>query len=233
MDAKNTKKIQENNLKKQKKFLFCLIGPSASGKTTLIRDSKQELNFGEVISTTTRAPRNGEVEGKDYYFVSKSEFLGSDMLEKDEYAGDLYGTSLKSLIKALDNKNGAMTAITYEGYISIKKAIKENNALTDDIKVISCFINTPIEKLEARMRARGDSEENIKKRLQNIIKRDEYSNKDKVDVVFTPLDDNSKKTNENFINKIKFVCSLNDINYNFKAAEKKKNIVFNRDEIEL
>lgn len=232
MDTKNVKKTQESDLKKQKKFLFCLIGPSASGKSTLIKDNKQKLNFGEVISTTTRAPRIGEVEGKDYYFVSKKEFLGSDMLEKDEYAGDLYGTSLESLAKALDNKNGAMTAITYEGYKSIKKAIKENNKL-DEIKVISCFINTSIEKLEDRMRARGDSEENIKKRLQNIIERDEYSNKDRVDVVFTPIDGNSKKTNENFVNKIKFVCSLNNINYTFKTVDKKKNIRLDRDEIEL
>jgi len=55
--------------------LYFLIGPSASGKTTLLEKVKQQLNIKDILSCTTRKPREGEINGKDFYFISKAEFL--------------------------------------------------------------------------------------------------------------------------------------------------------------
>ena len=183
------------------KTIFCLIGPSASGKTTLIQDNKDSLNFGEIISTTTRTPRKNEVDGKDYNFVSKEDFNKLEMLEKDEYASDYYGTSLNAIIDSLKDKNGTMTAITYEGYQNIKKYFIENRI--ENIKVISVFIDASKDILKERMISRGDSPKNIEKRLKNIETRHEFDNMFKTDFIFLPTD-SRYKTNENFCNLINY-----------------------------
>ena len=56
------------------KKLLCIIGPSGSGKSTYVNYAINKFNYGEIISTTTRNPRIGEKDGKDYHFVSKKEF---------------------------------------------------------------------------------------------------------------------------------------------------------------
>lgn len=181
------------------KVIFCLIGPSASGKSTLIKENKEILNLGEIISTTTRRRRKHEVNGIDYYFVTREDFDDINMIEKDEYAGDMYGTSIESIIEALNNKDGAITALTYEGFQELKKFItRDKSNRFNDVKVISVFVNTPIEELEKRMILRGDTKENIKKRLANVEERKEYDNCKKTDYVFTPTNNDIEETNMNF-----------------------------------
>jgi len=86
--------------------ILVLSGPSGAGKSTIIDASSQEIGeYYFSVSTTTRAPRDGEVNGKDYYFVSKEEFeadiKAGNFLEYATVHGNYYGTSLKPLNSSL------------------------------------------------------------------------------------------------------------------------------------
>lgn len=194
--------INQNTI--HKKPIFILIGPSASGKTTLIKKSKNELNFGVIISTTTRNPRIGEKNGVDYYFVTRNEFQKLNMIESDEYSGNLYGISLESIMSITNNKDGAMTAMTLEGAEIIRNYI-ENSELPFVVKTI--FVNTPIAVLKQRMTDRGDSSEEIARRMKNIEDRREYDNRYKTDFVYEPIITNSE---DDVINFIKFVKNISE-----------------------
>ncbi len=163
------------------KTLFCVIGPSGSGKSTYVKYAIEKLGFGEIISTTSRTPRSGEVDGKDYHFVSKEQFESLEMIQRDEYAGNYYGTAKRDLDYAFKESDYAFMVITYESSQYFKHMFKEKNM---GIDVVTIFIHTPIEELEKRMILRGDDPVKIKERIDNIVKRKEYENKDKVDFVF-------------------------------------------------
>lgn len=164
------------------KTLLAIIGPSGSGKSTYVAYARQILGYGEIISTTTRIPRIGEINGKDYHFVTREEFEKIDMIEVDEYSGQLYGTAQKDLDNAYSSCDKAFMVITYEGAKSFKHLFKERHL---DIDVVTIFIDTPIEELEKRMIKRGDSFDKIQERIANIKKRKEYDNKQKTDYIFS------------------------------------------------
>lgn len=165
------------------KKLYCVIGPSGSGKSTYVNYVVDKLNYGEIVSTTTRFPRVGEIDGIDYHFVSKEEFNSLDMIQRDEYAGNCYGTAQRDLDAAFKNSNYAFMVVTYEGAVDFKRIFKERNL---DIEVITIFIYTPIEVLRDRMINRGDDIDKVNQRIANIEQRKEYDNKDKTDYVFEP-----------------------------------------------
>lgn len=161
--------------------LFGIVGPSGSGKSTYVAYARKKTGYGEIISTTTRDLRTGEVDGKDYHFVSREEFSHIDMIEVDEYSGNLYGTAQKDLDNAYLTSDCAFMVITYEGAQSFKTLFQEKGW---DIEVLTIFVDTPIEELEKRMIHRGDDAQKIKERLDNIKKRNEYENQTKTDYVF-------------------------------------------------
>ena len=200
--TRKARKNAESKKNVEPKTIYCLIGPSASGKTTLIKENKDALNLGEIVSTTTRQPRAGEINGRDYNFVSKNEFNQLQMVEKDEYAGDYYGTSLNSIYDSINEKSGTLTAITFEGYENIKQYIKVKNI--KDLNVVSIFVNAPQYILEERMQERGDTQENIQKRLNNIKNRHEYDNMFKTDYIFIPDSTSKYRTNEKFCNLLNY-----------------------------
>lgn len=163
------------------KKLIGIVGPSGSGKSTYVAFARKQTGYGEIISTTTRQPRVGEVNGKDYHFVSREEFVNIDMIEVDEYSGNLYGTAQKDLDNAYRESDYAFMVITYEGAQSFKQLFMEKGL---DIDVITVFVYTPIEELQKRMILRGDDLEKVQERIDNIKKRREYENKEKTDYVF-------------------------------------------------
>lgn len=77
--------------------LVILSGPSGSGKSTLEKDLASDLSLSVLVSHTTRAPRQGEIDGVNYHFVSKEEFDKLDMLEVNFYNGNWYGLSRQEL----------------------------------------------------------------------------------------------------------------------------------------
>lgn len=143
--------------------LFIVSAPSGTGKTTLCREVSRlvpDLRFS--ISYTTRMPRRGEINRKDYTFVTIDEF--KDMIKRGEFAewaevhGHLYGTSIKDL-NDLRKGSDVLLDIDIQGARQMKKRYGEG---------VYIFILPPsIEALEERLRKRGaNSEIEIKERLE-------------------------------------------------------------------
>ena len=148
--------------------ILIISGPSGSGKSTLLnRLLKEENDLYFSISSTTRAPRQGETEGVNYYFTSEDEFKkGIDADEFLEWAcvhGNYYGTSLKPVLKALKEGKIAIFDIDVQGFNIAKSKFAQN--------ITSVFITTASKnELKSRLQNRGtDSTETIGKRLINAV----------------------------------------------------------------
>ncbi|WP_343080087.1 guanylate kinase [Ostreiculturibacter nitratireducens] len=146
-------------------LLIILSSPSGAGKSTLARRMMAwdpTLSFS--VSATTRTPRPGEIEGKDYYFRSRAEFEAmvesGDMLEHAEVFGNLYGSPKEPVEAAMRAGRDTLFDIDWQGGQQIR-----NSALGRD--VVSVFVLPPsIEELERRLRSRAqDSDEVIAKRM--------------------------------------------------------------------
>jgi guanylate kinase len=143
-----------------------LSGPSGSGKTTivhrLLRESPVPLMMS--ISATTRPRRPGEVDSRDYYFLTPEEFerrrVAGQFLECAEVhrSGYWYGTLFSELDRAAAAGAWPLLEIDVEGALNVMKAFPD---------VLSIFLTTPEAEYERRLRARGtESEEVIQRRLQ-------------------------------------------------------------------
>ncbi len=148
--------------------ILIISGPSGSGKSTLLnRLLKEENDLYFSISSTTRAPRQGETDGVNYYFTSEDEFKkGIDADEFLEWAcvhGNYYGTSLKPVLNALKDGKIAIFDIDVQGFNIAKSKFAKN--------ITSVFITTASKnELKSRLQNRGtDSAETIEKRLINAV----------------------------------------------------------------
>ena len=148
-------------MSKGRLFVFC--GASGVGKRTElfhVMDKRHDLQFS--VSATTRAPRPGEKDGVNYYFVSKDEFrqmISDDaFVEYDAHMGNFYGTPRKQLEEKLE-KGDVILDIEPVGAFAVKKARPD---------AILVFIAPPsLEELERRLRSRGDTgEKQIVMRLE-------------------------------------------------------------------
>ncbi len=145
-----------------------ISGPSGSGKSSLMHKMMEKIDDTYFsVSTTTRAKREGEKEGVDYFFSSKADFkkgiLEGYFLEWAEVHGNYYGTSIKQIEKNLKEGKTVVLDIDVQGYKIAK------NKLGDVIT--SVFITTPDQNtLRERLLKRGtDSKEIIEKRVQNAL----------------------------------------------------------------
>ncbi len=150
---------------KAKPEVFIFSAPSGSGKTTIIKELMRQFpNLELAVSATTRKPRNGEILGKDYYFLSSEEFKQkikeNAFVEWEEvYSNQFYGT-LKSEIERIRQKgNYPCFDVDVKGGIKLKEIFGN--------KAISFFIKPPsLKVLEERLRNRKtETEEQIRKRL--------------------------------------------------------------------
>ena len=159
-----------NNQKVGKKgLLIILSSPSGAGKSTLAQRIKSwDENCVFSISATTRKPRKGEQNGKDYYFISEDEFhkkvSNSEMLEHAEVFGNLYGSPITPVLSSIDNGNDVLFDVDWQGSQQIK-----NSRLGEF--VLSIFILPPsIKELESRLKLRNqDSDEVISNRMAKSI----------------------------------------------------------------
>ncbi|MCW3781083.1 guanylate kinase [Defluviimonas salinarum] len=150
---------------KRKGLLIILSSPSGAGKSTLARRLMawdQSLRFS--VSATTRAPRPGEEDGREYYFRSRPEFEAmveaGEMLEHAEVFGNLYGSPRSPVEAAMAEGRDTIFDIDWQGGQQIR-----NSALGRD--VVSIFVLPPsIAELERRLRSRAqDSDEVIAGRM--------------------------------------------------------------------
>lgn len=154
-------------------LLFILSSPSGAGKSTISRRllaAEPELSFS--VSATTRPPRPGEVDGREYHFRSREEFTGmvdrGEMLEHAEVFGNFYGTPRVPVEDAIAAGRDVIFDVDWQGAQQIA-----NSPLRD--AVVSVFILPPsIAALEARLKGRAqDSDEVIAGRMKKS--RDEIS----------------------------------------------------------
>ena len=150
----------------QKGAILVLSGPSGAGKSTIINAASDEIGeYYFSISTTTRSPRVGEEDGRDYFFVTKESFeediKAGNFLEYAEVHGNYYGTSLKPVREALEEGKLVIFDIDVQGHRLVRA--KMNDITT------SAFITPPtLKALETRLRARStDDESVIVKRIEN------------------------------------------------------------------
>jgi len=146
--------------------ILVLSGPSGAGKSTIIDAASSEIgDYYFSVSTTTREPREGEIEGVDYYFVTKDEFeegiKRGDFLEYAKVHDNYYGTSLKPVKEALNEGKLVIFDIDVQGHRLVREALGE--------KVVSAFITPPsLKELENRLKSRStDNIDIINKRLEN------------------------------------------------------------------
>ncbi|MDD7735800.1 MAG: guanylate kinase [Bacilli bacterium] len=157
----------------KKGLLIVLSGPSGVGKGTVRRQifKDKSLNLAYSISMTTRPPRAKEIEGVDYFFVSKEEFLKGieedKFLEHATFVGNYYGTP-KDYVENLRKKGkNVFLEIEVEGAKQVLSKYK------DDDGVVSIFLLPPsLDELEKRIRGRRSEEEEIIQERLNKAKRE-------------------------------------------------------------
>jgi len=148
--------------------LIVVAAPSGAGKTSLVNAVLAEDPAGLAlsISYTTRAPRPGEKDGREYHFVDPATFeamLGhGEFLEHAEVHGNHYGTSRKRIEDALDRGSDVVLEIDWQGAQQVRRLYPG---------AITIFILPPsIAELERRLRSRGqDSEAVIRRRVENAV----------------------------------------------------------------
>ena len=178
----------------QKGAILVLSGPSGAGKSTIINAASDEIGeYYFSISTTTRAPRIGEENGVDYFFVTKESFeediKAGNFLEYAEVHGNYYGTSLKPVRDALEVGKLVIFDIDVQGHRLVRA--KMNDITT------SAFITPPtLNALEERLRARCTDDELV------IVNRVENA-KSEIQAVgeydFTIINDMVEKAAEEFV----------------------------------
>lgn len=198
--------------------ILVISGPSGAGKSSLLKKVYQVIdNYYFSISTTTRAPREGEVNGRDYYFIQEKEFLedikNDYFLEWAEVHGNYYGTSIKPVNEALNEGKLVIFDVDIQGFKSIKQKLGH--------LVTSVFITTPnINVLEERLKNRNtDSIEVIEKRIINAIGEMEYiSSYDSI-----IINDDLEKSFEELLSIVKYAQTKSHIDAEaFKIEWKKR-----------
>ena len=149
------------------KKLFVISGCSGVGKGTVLKEfmKRNSDNFVLSVSCTTRKPRPGEVDGVNYFFLTKEEF--EDCINKDkfleyaQFAGNYYGTKQKYIHQRFEEGMNIILEIETQGALQVKKKMPE---------AVLIFIAPPsFEELEHRLRGRNtEDEETIKKRLDFV-----------------------------------------------------------------
>jgi guanylate kinase len=157
----------------KKGMLFVISAPSGAGKSTLIKMIRPMFpDMLYSVSCATRAKRKGEIEGKDYYFVTRGKF--QKMIEDGEFIewklvhGAMYGTPARPVRKAIETGQSMILDIDVEGAKEVFRAFPD---------AVGIFVNAPdMITLEKRLRLRGtESEESIATRLANALRENEMA----------------------------------------------------------
>jgi guanylate kinase len=162
--------------------LIIFSAPSGAGKTTIVKHllTKYQDRIAFSISASTREPRSNELDGKDYYFITKEEFLHriakKEFVEFEEvYSGTFYGTLRSEIQRIWDSGKAVIFDIDVIGGLHLKRKFKE--------QALAIFVQAPdMETLVERLRGRGtDSEEKLKERIEKAEKESSFS--DEFDVI--------------------------------------------------
>jgi guanylate kinase len=176
--------------------LIVVSGPSGAGKSTLIRASLEAVpELAYSVSATTRGPRPGEVDGRDYIFLSRREFerwiQEGRFLEWAEYSGNLYGTPEQKVEEFLDEGKSVILELELQGARQVQ--VKRPDA-------IMVFVRAPsLEETRRRLTGRAtESEEALESRLATAVgevaARDEFDHE--------VINENRERARKNMIEKM-------------------------------
>jgi len=148
----------------KKSNIFIISGPSGAGEDSIMEGLKKYFDVERIINTTTRKIREGEAQGKPYYFISPQEFQEGIKNNRfveyaQEYNDNFYGTTKDELERIKKSGKVGLWKMEYKGVIKTKKLYPD---------VVSIFVNAPsMEILEERIRRRSNvSEEYIRERME-------------------------------------------------------------------
>lgn len=150
-----------------KQQIITITGPSCSGKTTFQEKMITDYGFTNLVSTTTRSQREGEVHGENYYYTSMAAF--EKMIENDEltqsvfFSGNHYGVTKDEIILKSQTKAPILTVVEPTGILQYQKFAKENDW---DFK--SIFIDVDLDIAIGRMLQRDKNMGSLEKRLDNL-----------------------------------------------------------------
>jgi guanylate kinase len=191
-------------MEKNSEKLIVFSAPSGSGKTTIVRHlvSTEELKLEFSVSACTRKKREGEVDGKDYYFLSVEQFRmkidDNEFIEWEEVYKNLYYGTLKSEMERIrDNGNNVVFDVDVMGGLNLKRQFGK--------KALSVFVMPPsIEELQKRLEARGtDAPDKIRGRMAKAKFEMKYA--DKFDQILINDDlENTLKEAEQIVKKFLF-----------------------------
>lgn len=175
---------------KNKGLLIVISGPSGAGKGTICKALLKKSNIWLSISATTREPREGEINGINYYFMSKKEFMdkvqNDDFFEYAEVYGSYYGTPKYQAFEAMEQGKDVVLEIDIQGALKVKQKYPEG---------VFIFILPPsMEELKKRIIKRGsETEESFLKRYKSAYDEINYISKYNYAVVNDDVDNAVKK----------------------------------------
>lgn len=174
-------------------ILTVISGFSGAGKGTIMRELIQRYDYFLSVSATTRSPRAGEIDGKDYYFHTKEQFQQmineGALIEWAEYVGNFYGTPKKHVEEQLAQGRDVLLEIEMQGGMLVKEQFPD---------ALLIFISPPSASvLRERLMGRGtESSEEIEKRLLRAVDEVKYMKDYDYIIVNDELEDAIKKIND-------------------------------------
>ena len=151
--------------------LTVISGFSGAGKGTVVKQLLQEYDYGLSISATTRSPREGEQDGREYFFKTKEEFekmiREHQLIEYAQYVGNYYGTPKEYVVQQLEQGKDVILEIEMQGALHVREILPEVNLI---------FLTPPtVDELEWRLVSRGtETAEVIRERMARAKEESAY-----------------------------------------------------------